>query len=556
MNVLDKVKETLKGEIATAAIKAGLAGINELPQVVLEAPRLKEHGDFATNLAMQLTKVAKKSPREIAQAIVENLDTDKARVSQVEIAGPGFINFYMDNSYLRDIIPEIISAGKAYGSSSQGGGQRVNIEYVSANPTGDLHVGHARNAAVGDSLSRIMAQAGYVVHREYYINDAGNQINNLALSLEARYLQALNQDFPMPEDGYHGADIVAMGQEIATKHGDEYLRLPREKRLQIMRQYGLEQELTKLKRDLADFGVEFDTWFSESSLYETGKPQETLNYLTQQGKTFEKDGAVWLKAGEFGDDKDRVLVKQDGTYTYLMPDIAYHQDKLKRGFSALINIWGADHHGYIPRLQAALQALGHPPGRLQILTMQMVNLYQNGEKIKMSKRTGKAVTLRDLIDEVGIDASRYFLTMLSADSQLDFDLDLAVSKSNENPVFYVQYAHARLCSIKENGREMELIPNAGTILSPLVLEREYDLLKHLGEFPAVVAEAAERLMPHRVVAYVFELASQLHSYYNAHRVIDPAEPAKSKARLALMEAVQITVANALYLIGVSAPEQM
>lgn len=556
MNVLDRVKDTLKQEIAAAALKAGLVEDGRNLTVVLETPRLKEHGDFATNLAMQLTKIAKQPPRQIAQAIVEHLDTSKARVSQVEIAGPGFINFRMDKTYLLDIIPEILRAGREYGSSDHGGGRRINIEFVSANPTGDLHVGHARNAAVGDSLSRIMAKAGYAVHREYYINDAGNQINNLALSLEARYLQALGQDAPMPEDGYHGADIIAMGKELANREGAKYVELSPAERLQVMRQYALEQEVNKLRRDLADFGVEFDTWFSETSLYEAGKPEAALEYLDQQGKTYREDGAVWFRACEFGDDKDRVLVKHDGSYTYLLPDIAYHRDKLERGFETLINVWGADHHGYIPRLHAALKALGYEPDRLQILIIQMVNLFQAGEKVKMSKRTGKAVTLRDLMEEVGTDAARYFLTMLSADSPLDFDLDLAVSKSNDNPVYYVQYAHARLCSMEENAREAGLTLDEDLDLSPLTLEREYDILRHLGEFPAVVAEAAERLIPHRVVTYVFELASQLHSYYNAQRVIDPDDLAASKARLALMKAVRITVANALDLIGVTAPEKM
>lgn len=556
MNVLDKVKDNLKQEIGAAVAKAGLVAEDQIPVVVLETPRLKEHGDFATNIAMQLTKIAARPPRQIAQAIVDNLDTVKAQVSQVEIAGPGFINFRMDNSYLWDVIPDIIGAGTRYGSSDFGKGQKVNIEYVSANPTGDLHIGHARNAAVGDSLSRIMAKAGYDVHREYYINDAGNQINNLALSLEARYLQALGQDFPMPEDGYHGVDIVEMGKKIAADHGDKYVNLPREQRLQVMRDYGLEQELLKLRVDLREFGVEFDTWFSETSLYESGKLNAALEFLQEQGKTYQKDGAVWFRASEYGDDKDRVLVKQDGSYTYLMPDIAYHRDKLKRGFETLVNVWGADHHGYIPRMRAALQAMGFKPEQLQILVMQMVSLYQDGEKVKMSKRTGKAVTLRDLMEEVGTDAARYFLTMLSADSQLDFDLDLAVSKSNDNPVFYVQYAHARLCSMEQNGIEVGLSIDADTDLSSLTMEREYDLLKQLGEFPAVVAEAAERLMPHRVVTYVFELASMLHSYYNAERVVDPDAPEKSRARLALMKAVQITVANALALIGVTAPKQM
>ena len=556
MNVLDKVKDRLKQEIAAAVVKAALVSEEEVPEIGLETPRHKEHGEFATNVAMQLTKLARKPPRQIAESLVANLDSEKAGVSKVEIAGPGFINFHMDNGYLRDIIPEIFQAGQEYGSSDYGQGKRVNIEFVSANPTGDLHIGHARNAAVGDSLSKIMGKAGFDVHREYYINDAGNQINNLALSLEARYFQALGQDFPMPEDGYHGSDIIEMGTKLAAENGSQYLGLSREERLQIMRNFGLEQELAKLRNDLKEYGVEFDTWFSETSLYQSGKLDSALGHLKQQGKIYEEEGAVWFRATEYGDDKDRVLVKKDGSYTYLMPDIAYHRDKMERGFDTLINVWGADHHGYIPRMKAGLQALGYKEDQLQVLVMQMVSLFQNGEKVKMSKRTGKAVTLRDLMDEVGVDATRYFLTMLSADSHLDFDLDLAVSKSNENPVFYVQYAHARLCSMQRNGNEAGLIYGETTDLSPLNTQREYDILKHLAEFPAVVAEAAERYIPHRIVTYVFDLASMLHSYYNAQRVIDPEDVASSQARLGLMKAVQITVGNALELIGVTAPEKM
>jgi len=556
MNILDSIKDILRKEIASSAVKSGLVSADQVPEVILEIPRHKEHGDYATNMALVLTKLAKLPPRQIAEAIVTNLDTEKARIISVEIAGPGFINFHMDNSYLRDIVPEIIKAGKDYGSSEGGKGRRINIEFVSANPTGDLHIGHARNAAVGDSLSNILAKAGYHVHREYYINDAGNQVINLALSLEARYFQALGQDFPMPEDGYHGQDVIEMGRSLAAEHGNQYMDLPQEERLQILRTYGLKEELNKLKNDLGEFGVEFDTWFSETSLYKSGKLESALEFLSQQNKTFEEDGAVWFRATDYGDSKDRVLVKKDGTYTYLMPDIAYHQDKMERGYETLVNVWGADHHGYIPRLKAALQALGYKEDQLQILVMQMVSLFQGGEKIKMSKRTGKAVTLRDLMEEVGTDATRYFLTMLSSDSHLDFDLDLAISKSNDNPVFYVQYAHARLCSMQRNGQEAGLTWDDSTDLSPLNLEREYDILKHLGEFPAVVNEAAERYIPHRIVTYVYDLAAYLHSYYNAERVIDPSDTAKSQARLALMNAVQITLGNALELIGVTAPVQM
>ncbi|GAE26851.1 arginyl-tRNA synthetase [Halalkalibacter wakoensis JCM 9140] len=556
MNSVEQIKQQLKEQIVAAVEAAGLATADQIPEVVLETPKEKTHGDYATNMAMQLARVAKKAPRMIAEELVANLNKERASVEKVEIAGPGFINFFMDNSYLRDVVPAVLKAGDAYGETNVGGGKKIQVEFVSANPTGTLHLGHARGAAVGDALCNVLAKAGYDVEREYYINDAGNQIHNLTLSLEARYYQALGLEKPMPEDGYHGQDIIDFGQALASEHGDQYVHVSEEERHTFLRQYGLEKELEKIKVDLKEYRVEFDNWFSETSLYESEKVTETLKVLAEKGETYEEDGATWFRSTTYGDDKDRVLIKNDGSYTYLTPDIAYHQDKMNRGFEKLINIWGADHHGYIPRMRAAIQALGYAPEQLDVEIIQMVSLYQGGEKVKMSKRTGKAVTLRDLMEEVGIDATRYFFAMRSADTQLDFDMDLAVSKSNENPVYYVQYAHARVCSMLRQGAEQGFTFDEKTDLSALSSEKAYDLLKAIGDFPEVIAEAAEKQIPHRITNYVHEVASTLHSFYNAERVIDPEQKEASNARLALMKATQVTIKNALALVGVEAPEKM
>ncbi|WP_026677231.1 arginine--tRNA ligase [Fictibacillus gelatini] len=556
MNIVDQMKVQLKKEIEEAVLKAGLAEREQLPEVVLEVPKDKAHGDYATNMAMQLARIAKKAPRMIADEIVKHFDKTKASIGKIEIAGPGFINFYMDNSYLTDLIPTILKAGEHYGETNLGQGKKVQVEFVSANPTGNLHLGHARGAAVGDTLSNILNKAGFDVSREYYINDAGNQINNLAYSIEARYLQALGMEKEMPADGYYGEDIIEFGKELAAEYGDKLTRKDEKERFEFFREYGLKRELEKIKKVLDEFRVPFDVWYSERSLYETGKIDTALEKLKEKGVIYEKDGATWFRTTDFGDDKDRVLIKNDGSYTYLTPDIAYHKDKLERGFEKLINVWGADHHGYIPRMKAAIEALGHDREQLEVVIIQFVSLFQNGEKVKMSKRTGKAVTLKDLMEEVGIDATRYFFAMRSSDTHLDFDMDLAVSKSNENPVFYVQYAHARVCSMLRQGQEMGLSYDGELDLSHISTEKEFELLKKLGEFPAVINEAAEKLLTHRITNYVFEVASALHSFYNAERVLDESNKEKSTARYALMKATQITIENALKIIGVTAPERM
>lgn len=556
MNIVDQIKDKLKEEIKQSVIKAGLAGEEQIPEVILELPKDKAHGDYSTNMAMQLARVAKKAPRMIAEAIIDNFDQTKASIKKVEIAGPGFINFYMDNSYLTDLIPTILKAGEQYGQTTVGNNEKVQVEFVSANPTGDLHLGHARGAAVGDSLCNILDKAGYNVSREYYINDAGNQINNLALSVEARYFQALGMEKEMPQDGYHGEDIIGIGKELAKEFGDKYVHVSEQERFDFFRDYGLKYEMAKLKQDLEDFRVKFDVWFSETSLYQNGKIDIALNKLRENGYIFELDGATWLRSTDFEDDKDRVLIKNDGSFTYLLPDIAYHKDKLDRGFEKLINIWGADHHGYIPRMKAAIQALGYNKDALEVEIIQLVHLYKNGEKMKMSKRTGKAVTMRDLVEEVGLDATRYFFAMRSADTHLDFDLDLAVSQSNENPVYYAQYAHARISSILRQGKEQGIEFGNELNAALITAEKEFDLLKKLGEFPQAVGEAALKRMPHRITNYIYDLASTFHSFYNAEKVLDVDNLERTKARLALIQATQITLRNALALIGVSAPEKM
>jgi arginyl-tRNA synthetase len=555
MNIVEQVQGKLKQEIKDAVVKAGLAAEEQIPDVILEIPKEKSHGDYSTNMAMQLARVAKKAPRVIAEELIASFDSSKASIEKIEIAGPGFINFYMNNAYLTDLIPAVLEAGDQYGETTVGNNQKIQVEFVSANPTGDLHLGHARGAAVGDSLCNILDKAGYDVSREYYINDAGNQINNLALSVEARYFQALGLDKEMPADGYHGEDIIGIGKKLADEHGDKYVNADEKERFDFFREYGLKYEMAKLKQDLEDFRVPFDVWYSETSLYHNGKIDTALQALKDNGHIYEEEGATWFRSTTFGDDKDRVLIKNDGSYTYLTPDIAYHKDKLERGFEKLINIWGADHHGYIPRMKAAIQALGYDRDALEVEIIQLVHLYKNGEKMKMSKRTGKAVTMRDLVDEVGLDATRYFFAMRSADTHLDFDLDLAVSQSNENPVYYAQYAHARISSILRQGEEQGMSAEAADY-SLISAEKEIDVLKKIGEFPQAVGEAAQKRMPHRITNYIYELASSFHSFYNAEKVLDAENPERTKARLALIKAVQTTLKNSLKLIGVSAPEKM
>lgn len=555
MNAVEQVQQAIKDALKAAIQKAGIIEDASSLNIHLETPKSKENGDYATNVAMQLTKLAKKPPRAIAEAILENLETEHTNIENIEIAGPGFMNITLRKDYLADVVKMVLDQGVNYGRTNTGKGEKVQVEFVSANPTGDLHLGHARGASVGDSLCNVLDFAGYDVSREYYINDAGNQINKLANSLEARYREALGLPFNMPEDGYHGKDIIEIAKELSAQYGPEILDKSDEERFEFFREHGLKHEFGKLQKDLHDFRVDFDVWFSETSLYKDGKVETALQKLRDNGHVFEQDGAIWFRSTTFGDDKDRVLVKSDGSYTYLTPDISYHEDKLRRGFDQLINIWGADHHGYIPRMKAAIEALGYDRDRLEVEVIQMVNLMRNGEKVKMSKRTGNAVTLRELVEEVGLDAVRYNFAMRAGDSHLDFDLDLAVKQSNENPVYYAQYAHARISSILRQSAEKGFVPSIEH-LDALSTEKDIELLKKVGDFPQIVADAARVRAPHRIANYIQELAATFHRFYNAEKVLDEETKDRSEARLALITAVRTTIANALKLIGVSAPEKM
>ncbi|MGE7917339.1 arginine--tRNA ligase [Viridibacillus sp. NPDC093762] len=555
MNAVEQVQHAIKEALLAAVSKAGLLEDTSTLNIHLETPKDKTNGDYATNIAMQLTKLAKKPPRAIAEAIIENLDTTGTAIEKIDIAGPGFMNIVLRKDYLAEVITTVLAQGAEYGRSQAGANEKVQVEFVSANPTGDLHLGHARGASVGDSLCNVLDFAGYDVSREYYINDAGNQINNLAASLEARYKQALGLDASMPEDGYHGQDIIDIAGKLAAEFGDSILSKSDEERFEFFREHGLKLELGKLQKDLANFRVDFDVWYSETSLYKSGKVETALEKLRENGHVFEEEGATWFRSTTFGDDKDRVLIKNDGSYTYLTPDISYHEDKIQRGFTKLINIWGADHHGYIPRMKAAIEALGYDRDTLEVEIIQMVNLMKDGEKVKMSKRTGNAVTLRELVEEVGLDAVRYNFAMRAGDSHMDFDLDLAVKQSNENPVYYAQYAHARISSILRQAKEQGFAASEEH-LNLLNAEKEIDVLKKVGDFPQVVADAAKNRTPHRITNYIQELAATFHSFYNAEKVLDADNKDRSAARLSLITAVRTTIANALKLIGVSAPEKM
>ena len=549
---INKIEATLKGALKQAIIACGFVEEYDQESITIEIPKDKSHGDYSTNLAMQLTKLLKRNPRQIAEAIIEALDKENANIEKVEIAGPGFINLFLAKDAMTSIIKEVLEEKEAYGTTTYGQGTKYNVEFVSANPTGDLHLGHAKGAAVGDSICRIMSAAGYDVTREYYINDAGNQIHNLALSLYARY--KFGQDVTMPEDGYHGKDIIDIATKIKEIDGDKYLEMDEGKAIAFFRNKGTEYELQKIKDILNEFRVSFDVWFSETSLYENDRVVPTIEKLKAAGYTYEEEGALWFKSTEFGDDKDRVLIKSDGSYTYLTPDIAYHLNKLDRGYEYLVDLLGADHHGYINRMKAAIQALGYNADQLNIDIIQMVRMMNNGEPVKMSKRTGNAVTIKDLIEEIGVDATRYFFVSKAANTPFDFDIGLAKSKSNENPVYYAQYAHARMCSIKAQAAKANI--DYSDKYDLLVNPKEIELVKHINEFRNVIIDSAINRTPHKITNYVQRLAQLFHSFYNECYVIDEDNLELSGQRLALVEATRITMANALNLIGVSAPEKM
>lgn len=555
MNIIEKVKNEINEEISSALSRLkekGSINYNFIPEFVLEVPKDKNHGDFASNIALLLTKEAKKNPREIAALLSAEMDLGKTKIESIQIAGPGFINFYLHEDWLQSIVPIVLEQEDKYGSSNFGQGLKVMIEFVSANPTGLLHMGNARGAALGDSLARIMNFAGYDVKKEFYINDAGNQIENFGKSLEARYFQILGKDFPFPEEGYHGEDIKETVQRIYEEYGDSLEN--DENRVQKLIDIALAEKLKAIKEDLKNFGVEYDNWYSEKSLHQSGMIQESIDFLREKGLVFENEGALWLKTTEFGEEKDEVIQRSNGIPTYFAADIAYHKDKFQRGFDLLINIWGADHHGHVARMKGAMGAIGYDPENLQIIIMQLVRLFRGKDIVRMSKRTGTYVTLNELVDEVGKDAARYFFAMRSPDSHLDFDLDLAKEESADNPVYYVQYGHARICSIiKASGKDsFEVNP---INLKLLNTDEEKALMRKIADFPEEVRLAAKNMEPHKLTNYAHELASQFHSFYNNCKVLG-SEPTLMEARLALVYATRITLKNILVLLGVDAPERM
>ena len=557
LNIIEETQSALRQGVAAACAQAMAAGTlpeAALPDFVIETPKDEKNGDFSTNLAMQLTRILRQNPRKIAEAIVSGIDLP-GLVERVEIAGPGFINFYLVPGWLNRVLPAIQEEDADYGKSNAGGGERVQVEFVSANPTGLLHMGNARGGALGDTLAAVLNEAGYVCDKEYYINDAGNQVENLGKSVEARYFELLGRDdYQIPEDGYHGKDIIATAQRLLDEKGESLVDLSEAERRELMKNYALKEKVAGIRGSLENFGVVFDNWFSEQSLHDAGSVHEVVDILREKGVVYEKDGAQWLRATDWGEEKDEVLVRSNGTPTYFAADIAYHRDKFERGYKRLINIWGADHHGHVARLKGAMTALGYPGDDITVILMQLVRLYRGGEIVKMSKRSGKYVTLDELIEEVGKEAARFFFIMRSPDSALDFDLDLAKAESSDNPVYYVQYAHARICSILSvAGGET---PKAADVyLSLLTEENERVLIRKLAEWPQEIADAARELAPYHLAYYAKELANAFHSFYNSCKVLTD-DAALRDARLALVDCTRITLRNVLTLLGLSAPERM
>ena len=525
--------------------------------LVVETPKDPKLGDYATSAAMKLARTLRKNPFEIAEALAEKLRGLLPEAESVTVARPGFINFKLKNTALSSLINQIIDAGEAYGRNESGKGKKALVEWVSANPTGELHCGHARNAAWGDSICRLMEASSWEVLREYYVNDAGNQIVMLGKSLEARYFEHFGRDeFPLPENGYHAEDVRRIAEAIAEQDGDKWLTADPQERLAYFMDFGKRRELEKIERDLKLYGVEIESWMHETFFYEDGKKRinECLARMAEMGLTYEKDGALWFKSTDYGDEKDRVLRKSDGTLSYLTPDIANHVHKVERGYPFLVDLWGADHHSYVIRMQAALKALGYPEGTLAVDLIQMVRMVEDGVEVKMSKRTGNAITIRELCEDIGVDAARWFFASKDVSTHMDLDLKLARSKDNNNPVYYAQYAHSRMCSILSNPKTPVFRKQES--YERLTDEKELQLLKMLGEFPAEVANDALLRKPNKLADWIIALVKVFHSYYNSCKVINPDDPELTNERLGLVNATRITLKNAMYLIGVSAPESM
>ncbi len=563
MTIYEQTKASIKQAIDTALSSAKAAGdltFETAPDYVIEEPREKEHGDFATNAAMLLARQAKKAPRMIAESIVKHLNTEGTFIRSAEVAGAGFVNFRLDPAYIRQVLFAIEKEGENFGRVSDGEGKKIMVEFVSANPTGPMHMGNARGGALGDCLASVLDWAGYDVTREFYVNDAGNQIEKFGKSLDARFIQEIKGEAAVefPEDGYHGEDIRVRAREFIAQNGESLIDADTETRKKALVEFALEKNVDDLKADLEKYRIFYDVWFRESVLHENGEARKVVQELMDRGYAYENEGAIWFRATDFGEGKDEVLVRANGFLTYYAVDIAYHKNKfIDRGFDTVINIWGADHHGHVARLKGALAALGIEPERLEIVLMQLVRLVSGGEVVRMSKRTGKSITLKDLLEDISIDAARFFFNMRQANSHFDFDLDLAVEQSNENPVFYVQYAHARVSSI------LRLLAEQGTAVKPaaelsldlLSTPQEIELMKKLADFPETIRQAANLREPSLITRYAMDLAAAFHGFYAACKV-NSEDKALTDARLKLTDSVRTVLKNALTVMAISAPEQM
>ncbi len=553
MELREKILDALGRAVANGELPA-----EPLPAFNIEKPANSANGDFSSNIALAGAKAFKKAPRMIAQSIADNIDLDGTLFEKVEIAGPGFLNFYLSQRYYSEIVKDVINKGEAYGSSDFGKGKKVLVEFVSANPTGPMHIGNARGGAIGDCLASVLEKAGYNVSREFYVNDAGNQIEKFATSLEVRYLQLYKDGIEMPEDAYKGADITEHAKNFAAEYGDKYVEAESKERRKALVDFALPKNIAGLEKDLLQYRIKYDNWFKESTLHADGSVSKIIEKFKELGVTYEQDGALWFKASEFGNDKDVVLIRANGIPTYIVPDIAYHYNKLvTRGYDKAVDVLGADHHGYVPRMKAALSALGIDANRLDCVIMQMVRLVRDGETIKLSKRSGKAITLTTLLDEIPIDAARFFFNLREPNSHFDFDLDLAAQETSQNPVYYVQYAHARICSIlkKAQSNGITLRTPTDEELDLLNSPEETELIRHLSSLTDEVITAAKTYDPARITHFVIELATLFHKFYNAQRVIADNE-GLMQARLYLCVAVRDTIKNILTMLKISAPENM
>jgi arginyl-tRNA synthetase len=555
------MKQTIKNMVTAAAVKAVAAGVlpsGQLPDMEIEAPKHESQGDLSTNFAMVSAAIQKMAPRQIAQVLIDHMEP-LDWIEKIEVAGPGFINFFLKPAAWHPVVNQVLEADDRYGASDLGNGEQVQVEFVSANPTGPLHVGHGRGAAVGDALGNILSFAGFSVSKEYYINDSGRQIRTLGTSVWFRLLALAGREIQFPDDCYKGDYINDLAREVLDREGPDFPDTPENDAVRICARYAADRILEQIRKDLADFGVKFDQWFSEQSLYDSGRVQQTIDALQKKGQVYEKDGALWFKTVDFGDEKDRVVVRSNGLTTYFASDIAYHQEKYGRGFDRVIDVWGADHHGYIDRLAAAVMAMGMKREQFQVILVQLVTLLRGGKPVQMSTRAGEFVTLKDIVDEVGKDAARFMFLSRSYDSGLDFDLEVAKQKSSDNPVYYVQYVHARITGILakavEQHPEMNMDFRQGRHLSQLTAPEEIQLIKALAGFPEQVEKSAAMCHPHVIFTYLMTLASAFHVYYNRHKVIT-SDATLTLARLSLVLAVKKVIRNGLSLLGVSAPERM